>query len=241
MILQSIWAWLVFGVLASAAIQTWVPPSFFQQSLAWGGLATNMAVLAISLPLYVCATASVPIAAALVAGGMPPGAALIFLMAGPATNVATMGAVLRGFGARILGIYLATIILCSMGAAQIFDSMIDPVTVAHTAHGDHSGPVALVCAVALLVLLAKFALDDLRRVVAGKAGETAPEALEMAVEGMTCNGCVNRLEGVLRAVEGVSTVQVTLEPGQVKITGSARASQVESAIEEAGFHVRSVA
>ena len=114
MILQSIWAWLVFGILASAAIQTWVPPSFFQQSLAWGGLATNMAVLAISLPLYVCATASVPIAAALVAGGMPPGAALIFLMAGPATNVATMGAVLRGFGARILGIYLATIILCSI-------------------------------------------------------------------------------------------------------------------------------
>ncbi len=238
-VLQTIWMWLVFGVVASAAIQIWVPPTAFQHSLAWGGLAATLGVLLISLPLYVCATASVPIAAALVAGGMPPGAALVFLMAGPATNVATMGAILRGFGARVLGIYLGTIVVCSVAAAQIFGQLIDPVSVVQAGHGDHGGPVALVCAIGLLALMLKFAFDDLRRVFEGTATQAGVDALELSVGGMTCNGCVNRLEGVLRAVEGVSTVRVTLEPGQARITGDADPAQVETAILEAGFSVGS--
>ena len=81
---------------------------------AYGGLAAMGVTLVIAVPLYVCATASVPIAAALVASGLPTGAALVFLMAGPATNVATLGAVYRTLGRRPLAIYLSTIIVGSV-------------------------------------------------------------------------------------------------------------------------------
>ena len=77
--------------------------------------------LLIALPLYVCATASVPIAAALVSAGMPLGSALIFLMAGPATNAATIGTINRTFGLKRTIIYLITIIVGSVGGAFLFE------------------------------------------------------------------------------------------------------------------------
>ena len=97
-VLRTIWGWLAFGILVSAAITTWIPTESLAAVASWGPLGASLAALALSLPLYVCATASVPIAAAFVAGGLPAGAALVFLMAGPATNVATMGAVFRALG-----------------------------------------------------------------------------------------------------------------------------------------------
>ena len=90
--------------------------------------------LVISLPLYVCATASVPIAAALVASGFPPGAALVFLMAGPATNVATLGAIYKTLGRRSLVVYLTTIIAGSLIAGTVFNKLIDVADVVAAAH-----------------------------------------------------------------------------------------------------------
>jgi len=237
-VLQTIWGWLVVGVLVSAAIQTWLPPSVFQQTQELGGMATSMGVLLISLPIYVCATASVPIAAALVSGGMPVGAALVFLMAGPATNVATMGAILRGFGRRILVIYLGTIIVCSVGAAEIFNRWVDPVWSQQMSHGDHGGPWATVSALVLIGLLCKFALEDLRRFRAASV-PMADGAMDFKVEGMTCGGCVSRLEGVLRGVEGVEDALVTLEPGRARVQGSVAPDRIESAIRDAGFSIGS--
>jgi uncharacterized membrane protein YraQ (UPF0718 family)/copper chaperone CopZ len=237
-VLQTIWGWLLIGVLASAAIQTWMPPTMFQHTQAWGGMLAILGVLLISLPLYVCATASVPIAAALVAGGMPVGAGLVFLMAGPATNVATMGAILRGFGARILGIYLGTIIVCSVVAADIFNRWVDPVWTQQVGHGHHGGPVATLSAVVLMALIAKFAMDDVRRHLAIRS-PSAQDTLEFVVEGMTCGGCVSRLEGVLRGVDGVDQVLVTLEPGSARVSGDVDATRIESVIRDAGFGVGS--
>ncbi|NIM61216.1 MAG: hypothetical protein GTO30_06030, partial [Acidobacteria bacterium] len=94
-IVRTIWFWIVVGIFASAAITVWVPQSAFEAVTGRGPIVPVLLALVVSLPLYVCATASVPIAAALVAGGFPAGAALVFLMAGPATNVATMGAIRR--------------------------------------------------------------------------------------------------------------------------------------------------
>ena len=84
-------------------------------------LLSSLLTLLIALPLYVCATASVPIAAALVSAGMPLGSALIFLMAGPATNAATIGTINRTFGLKRTIIYLITIIVGSVGGAFLFE------------------------------------------------------------------------------------------------------------------------
>jgi len=236
-VLRSIWGWLVVGVLASAAIQTWLPPSFFAGSMAWGGLVATLGVLLISLPLYVCATASVPIAAALVAGGMPAGAAIVFLMAGPATNVATIGAILRGFGARILGIYLSTLVVCSVLAAQLFDYLLDTQANHHMGHGEHGGWIATASAVLLLGLIGRFAMEDVRGRMTRSAMDGGQPALEVAVGGMTCGGCVNRLTGLLEKMDGVDEVVVDLEPGKARVKGRAERSAIEEVIRNAGFEV----
>lgn len=242
-LLRSIWRWVLLGVLISAAIATFLPAGSLA-ALAGGAGAVFAALLALalSLPLYVCATASVPIAAALVAGGMPTGAALVFLMAGPATNVATIGAIYRGFGRGVLAVYLATLVVGSVGAALAFDLVLPGGGRAMRALHGHGGTSwwAAASAVGLLALIAWFAWQDARRAWrARRAGRDAadPAVVDLAVEGMTCGGCVDRLERALRSTEGVESAVVTLTPGRAIIRGSAGETRIREAIEHAGFRV----
>lgn len=237
-ILRSIWGWLVVGVLISAAIEVWVPAQVWAEVATWGGLGAAVAALLISLPLYVCATASVPIAAALVAGGMPAGAALVFLMAGPATNAATVGAIFRSFGGKILGVYLGTLVLGSMAFGLAFDFLLGgAATAAHEHHGESSWWV-LASTVLLLVLLAWFALDDARRWWRGRRSGLASEGSEvltLGVEGMTCNGCVQHLERALEQQTEIDSAAATLKPGRVEVRGSVSEPRLRELIAEAGY------
>ena len=133
--------------------------------MAWtteaGVVVSSLMVLAISVPLYVCATASVPIAAALVGSGFPAGAALVFLMAGPATNVTTIGAVYRHFGGRVLALYLGTIIVGSIVVAVGFNSILTPTATEAVSHShQHAAWWEVLSSWVLLALLAYFALLD---------------------------------------------------------------------------------
>lgn len=122
-IMRSIYLWILIGVFISAVLNTVVPVGGLGQDLgAAGTWWQSPAALLISVPLYVCATASVPIASALVHGGFSVGAAIIFLMAGPATNMATIGAIYKGFSRQAFAVYLSTVIIGSMVAASIFDA-----------------------------------------------------------------------------------------------------------------------
>ncbi|MCA9563585.1 MAG: permease, partial [Myxococcales bacterium] len=162
-LLRMIWGWLLFGVLVSALITVVVPDDFFRSSLLSNPFIASFAVLLVSLPMYVCATASVPIAAALVAAGMPTGAALVFLMAGPATNIATAGAIKRGLGTRVLVIYLATVALGSIGLSMLFEWVLPSAgAISHAGHHEHQTWWAIACAVLLLGLVSAFAFMDAR-------------------------------------------------------------------------------
>lgn len=202
--LRSIWGWLAFGVVASAAITVLVPTGSLSSMSAAGGLLAMGAVLAISVPLYVCATASVPIAAALVAGGFPPGAALVFLIAGPATNVATLGAVYGAFGKRIVAVYLGTIVIGSVALGSAFDFLLDGTVVAAHVHG--SSPVAAACAIALALAMALFAFES-----AARRLRRPPKGLVLSVEGMTCGGCAKKVERAILEVPGVNAALVSFD------------------------------
>jgi hypothetical protein len=162
-LLRMIWRWLVFGVLVSALITVLVEPDSLSFEGIGGGLMAMLLSLVISLPLYVCATASVPIAAALVHAGLPTGAALVFLMAGPATNIATIGAIARGLGGRAVTAYLATIVVGSVGLGLAYEAWIglEAVSLGADLH-DHATWWALASAVVLCGLLAWFVIEDLR-------------------------------------------------------------------------------
>jgi uncharacterized protein len=235
-VLSSIWRWLVFGVLVSAGIEYAVPPAglSYLDVPVW---VASLVALLVGLPLYVCATASVPIAASLVTAGLSPGAALVFLMAGPATNVATIGAIYRTLGARNLGIYLSVIIVGSIGFGMLFDFLIAPSTVMMRSHEHEAGWVAVLSAWVLVALFGWFAVRDARSfisrwVVGRRSGE---EVAEFAVEGMSCGGCVRKLESTLGRVEGITGVEVTLEAGRARVFGLASEAVVLEAIKAAGF------
>jgi copper chaperone CopZ len=236
-ILRTIWRWVVFGVVVSAAIEVFVPHGFFTGLADYGSFVPVLAALAISLPLYVCATASVPIAAALVAGGMPAGAALVFLMAGPATNVATMGAIYRGLGRRSLVVYLTTIVLGSAGAGLVFDFVLDANAVTTPMHHEHATWWATAGAVGLLGLLGWFAVEDLRRWMRRLAGGRGETSIEIGVTGMKCGNCASKLERALAAVDGISSAVVSLDPGKVVVHGSVDEARVRGVVESVGFEV----
>jgi len=165
MLLRMIWRWLVVGVVAAAAITYFVPPESLARLGANGGMWAMALALVIGMPLYMCAVESVPIAAALVHGGFPAGAALVFLIAGPASNLATMGAVYRGLGRRAFAIYMATIAIGSLGCGWVFQSLVDFRGLHALGHARQGHDIhawwAIASAIALLALIAWFAAEEL--------------------------------------------------------------------------------
>ena len=123
LVLDDIALSLLAGMLLTGILAGLLPDDFFAQVPGWGsGLVPMLAMIVVGLPLYLCASASTPIAAALVAKGLSPGAALVFLLVGPATNVATMSVVGRLLGRRHLGVYLCVIVLVSLAAGLLVDA-----------------------------------------------------------------------------------------------------------------------
>lgn len=161
-LIRSIWRWLALGIVVSAAITALVPPQALASTAAGGPFVAALAVLAISVPMYVCATASVPIAAGLLHAGMPPSAALVFLLAGPAVNIATLGAVRAGFGPGVHRIYLATLIVGSLVLGLLFDAVL-PTDLPSLIHDEAHGWPAHVAAAGLALLFLRYAIEEVRR------------------------------------------------------------------------------
>ncbi|WP_275074297.1 MULTISPECIES: SO_0444 family Cu/Zn efflux transporter [Pseudodesulfovibrio] len=114
--------WLIAGVIVAGAIAALIPEDVLVEYVGQGFL-SYLVMLVVALPLYVCATASTPIAASLLLKGLSPGAALVFLLAGPATNGATITVMLKTLGRRATGLYLASIVVCSLGLAWLVDRL----------------------------------------------------------------------------------------------------------------------
>ena len=157
--LGDIGRWLMLGVVVAGVISVAVPDDFLA-SFAGGGFLSYLVMLAVALPLYVCATASTPIAASLLLKGISPGAALVFLLAGPATNGATITVMLKTLGRRATGLYLAAIVGCSLGLAYAVDRLYAALGLdirAVVAEAGETLPhwVGVVGAVVLLLLVAR--------------------------------------------------------------------------------------
>jgi uncharacterized membrane protein YraQ (UPF0718 family) len=112
--------WMLIGILFAGIISYAVPETLIQEYLG-GGLRSMLVMLLAGIPLYICATASTPLAASLVAKGMSPGTAFVFLLAGPATNAATITMVARFLGKRSAALYVGVISLCALGAGILLD------------------------------------------------------------------------------------------------------------------------
>jgi copper chaperone CopZ len=165
----------------------------------------------------------VPIAASLIAAGMPAGSALVFLMAGPATNVATMGAIYRALGIRVLGLYLGTVIVASIGLGMTFDFVLGDVSTAATGHDHGSAAWWQIGSALLLIALLIFLLG--RRLPWFSAAHTSTNEVDdmdftLKVEGMTCQHCIANVKNALESVESIQKAEPDLATGLVRVKGT---------------------
>jgi len=121
-LLEDTMIWLMIGLFFAALVQTYVPESYLSQ---WGsGILAMLVVILISIPMYICATASTPIAAGLLLSGVSPGAVLVFMLAGPATNIATLGVVGKELGKRAVVAYLIGVIATALAFGFLTDYLV---------------------------------------------------------------------------------------------------------------------
>jgi uncharacterized membrane protein YraQ (UPF0718 family) len=162
--------WLLIGFVLSGLVAALVPASFFTDTVPTG-LWGMLLMMAVGTPLYICATSSTPIAAALVAKGLAPGAALVFLLVGPATNATTLLVVSRMIGRRGVALYLAGIIGSALAAGFFVDWLYAVLEIDLTAHVSelmaHEPSLLAKLAGALLIVLLVASLVRQRR--AGEA------------------------------------------------------------------------
>ena len=158
-LLQDIGRWLLLGIFIAGIIAWLVPADFFVRYND-NEFLSLLLMLAIGIPLYICASASTPVAAALVLKGLSPGAALVFLLAGPATNAATIAIVGRFWGRRATAVYLSSIAICSLLLGWLTNRLYawsgaDITLWIAEAGAETASPWSIAAAVLLLLLLAR--------------------------------------------------------------------------------------
>src|SRR3954471_2178636 len=156
-LLDDIGYWIVLGIVLSGLIAAALPPAFFERYLG-SELVSMLVMLLVGVPIYVCASEATPLAAALVLKGLNPGAALVFLLVGPATNIGSLVPLTRFFGARIMAIYLGAIVSVALLAGFALNAIyrtwgIDPRATFGTATGLLPEWLKVTGALLLLVLL----------------------------------------------------------------------------------------
>lgn len=145
---------MLVGLFIAAAITAVIPDGFFAQHLGTGILAMVVMIF-LGIPVYVCATASVPIAAAMILKGLTPGAALVFLMTGPATNAASFMTIWKILGRTTALTYIAAVAGCAIVSGIALDFFVDGIdlTIAENAGWMLPQSVKNISAILLLVIL----------------------------------------------------------------------------------------
>jgi hypothetical protein len=158
-LLRDIGPYLLAGI-AIAGLITWMIPDGFVEQHLGSGLPSMLIMLAVGIPLYVCASASTPIVAALALKGLSPGAALVFLLAGPATNAATITVVAKLLGRPVAVVYVTVIAVCAlvmgMGVNVLYGWLAIDISAWTTGiHHSENGLFSTLAAIALLALIAR--------------------------------------------------------------------------------------
>jgi uncharacterized membrane protein YraQ (UPF0718 family)/copper chaperone CopZ len=250
---------LIVGILLSGVIAALVEPKALETYLG-GGIWPMLAAMAVGVPLYVCATASTPIALSLIHAGLSPGAALVFLITGPATNAATLTTLWRILGRRSVVIFLITVAVGALGTGFAVDAMVASEIVGPTAmipaalaHGEghvhHEEATGLgwwigrVSAVLLVMLLVNALWPRPEQMETSPAegdlmATNDESSVELVVAGMRCNGCVESVTRALNECDGVSNASVDLSNGRALIRGVGfDRTALTAAIRALGFEV----
>ena len=255
--MQDIGRWLVLGLVVAGMITVFVPDSFFSLFVD-KPLVSMLMVLLFAIPMYLCATGSIPIAVALMLKGLSPGTALVLLMAGPAVNVASLLVIGKVMGRKSLFTYLFSIVGCAILFGLGIDYLLPrewftaSLEKIHSCHG--CGEISYfntICSVVLALLLANAFIQRYRKgtpsasLVPLKQGDNSPcscgacniTAWTIMVKGMNCNHCKSNVEAAIQKIAGVESVEIDLATGRTIVHGNPNKDDVIKAVEMLGFTV----
>jgi len=243
-LLQDIAKWLIIGFMAAALLSVVLPEGFFSMFKGYG-IFEILIVLAASVPLYICATGSIPIAAVLLMKGVSPGAALVFMMAGPATNVATITVLAKTMGKKSLFIYLGSII----GGAIFFGMLTNWLIPAdfimskmNHNHGDGMNHemlpqwIGISSSIVLITsIIAGYFIERIK-----KQKKMNRETFQtISVEGMTCSHCEASINRNLSKLDGIDEVIADKNTAQVKVRGpKINLAEIERIVTDLGYQFK---
>lgn len=245
--------WLTIGILIAGLISVLLPDDFFMTYLSNPYL-SMLVMLVASIPLYVCATSSVPVAAALLMKGLSPGAALVFLMAGPATNAATISVIGNTLGKKSLFVYLGTIIVGSFAGGIILDQFLPASwflgAMSH-GHDHHILPEWLMISSSIILtililytlivkVIKKYSKNEEHCDSCEVPTVTQKTTFLVHIEGMSCQHCVMSVKKGLSSLDGVTEVDVNLEAKTARINGVVDADKIIATINELGYTVKGI-
>lgn len=245
----SVGKWLVIGLIVAALITVFVPEELFV-GLSRYPLLAMLAVVAVAIPMYVCATGSIPIALSLMAKGLSPGIAFVMLMAGPAANFASLVILGKTQGRRATAIYVASVTVTAIAVGLIIDLLLPRSWFAAAAMPlachSHAEAWPLFPTVCSAILVALLALAPVLGRLTGHAhhhhhleteiNENNMETFTVKVEGMACPHCKKRVEEAAAAVKGTQTVTVDLSKATLTVTGTADRAEILKAVAMAGYN-----
>ena len=228
---------LVLGLMLSALISVFIEPGFFIDTINIGsGLTGMLVMLLISVPMYTCATASIPLAFVFFTSGFSMGAILVFLMAGPATNITTIAVTLKTLGKRSTFIYLMTIIISALISGYLLDFILsNDILNQGVPFHSHSSVISLYSVGLFLVIVNSYRIKYLNM---NNNNILSDKGVSFKVSGMTCSHCVESVKKTLMKLDGVVEVNVDLKAGNVFIKGSnIDFVVIKNNIKELGFEV----
>lgn len=247
--LQDISKWLVIGLALAAFISILIPDDFFTGVIG-NDIIGMLVILAASIPLYICATATVPIAAILMIKGISPGAALVLLMAGPATNAATLTVLNKVMGRKTTLSYLFTIITGALFFGLLIDNLLprewfDLKGLDAHMHG-HEGHFELPLWLkwGCTIILSSLIINGFWRKYRSKTKKPELNTIntremenrKIIVNGMSCNHCKMSVEKHIRALKNIELAEVNLEQKTLNLKGSnININLIKKEIESLGF------
>lgn len=246
--------WLTVGLLIAAFITVIIPDNFFTE-YNLSGFSGMLLILVVSIPLYICATSSVPIAAVLLLKGLSPGALLVFLMAGPATNAATITVIMKNLGKKTLVAYLSSLIIGALFFGLLIDNFLpaqwfSPLSLFSNNHNHHLLPYWLISSsTVLLVLLLVYSFSislfqKIQRITKSNRNinHMKIETLSLNVEGMSCVKCKSKVENGINAMPNIISAVADTDTKLLIITGNnLSAHEIGQKVNELGYEYIGIA
>jgi copper chaperone CopZ len=237
-----------YRFIAGCLYPVLIPDDFFA-SFIGNDLIGMLVILIASIPLYICATSSVPVAAVLMMKGLSPGAALVFLMAGPATNAATITVLNKVMGKKTMWAYLISIVSGAIVFGLLIDNFLPREWFSfgglhhhmsgHEGHWELPNWLQWGSSITLSLLIANGYLQKYlssKKVINNPKVKIAKEEVIVSVIGMNCNHCKNSVEKHIGALQNIELAEVNLEQKILHMVGnSINLTQIKKEIESLGF------